>query len=120
MTERPKRESSAKLLELAASHAKLELAGLVEAVPAMLAEAERRRRRAALPEARMFAAARVFLPRLALVTAALVVAALLLPSRTSSARPADASAIDRFVLGGSSEAGVPDSVLDTLLRGEQR
>lgn len=96
--------------------------GLVRGVPAMLAEAQRRRCLAETPAARISTAAWSWLPRMAATAALLVAIALLLPSNrtrqgTATATVADASsALDAWVVTGSSPSSVQDPVLDALVR----
>ena len=96
------------------------LDGLLAAVPVMIAEAHRRRRVAETPAARISLAATAWLPRLAAAAALLVAIAVLWPARQSretSAASADAqTALDSWVVTGSSPSGVQDPVMEALVR----
>ena len=96
------------------------LDGLIGAVPAMMAEAHRRRRLAATPAARISWAASSWLPRMAATAALLVAIALLWPSRSTRevvSTGADASsAIDSWLVTGRTSSSVQDPVLDALVR----
>ncbi len=92
---------------------------LIGAVPAILAEADRRRRPAPTAGERISAAARLCFPWLAAATAVLVFAALLwsFPSSDEGASGTDeASLLDRWVMTGTAPSSVPDPVLDALVR----
>jgi hypothetical protein len=93
---------------------------LVAAVPAMMAESYRRRRLARTPAARISLAAGAWLPRMAAAAALLVAIALLWPSRAGRetvATTADSqTALDSWVVTGSSPVGVQDPVMDALVR----
>jgi hypothetical protein len=88
----------------------VQLERLLAAVPAMMAEVERRRREAATPEARLRRAGAVWLPRLAVATAVLLLAALLWPS--SQPASGSATAFEAWLVGASDT----DPVLDALVR----
>jgi len=91
---------------------------LVEAVPLILAEAERRRRRHGRPE--VASVARSWLPRLALAAAGLVAAAWLWPADRASSEADDVAALDAWIVTGNTESAVADPVLDALVRREDR
>lgn len=95
--------------------------GLLAAVPAMMAEAHHRRRLAQTPAARISRAASSWLPRMAATAALLVAIALLWPAQQrvpeTAALGSDAqSALDSWVVTGSSPSGVQDPVMDALVR----
>jgi len=97
------------------------LDGLIAAVPAMMAEAHRRRRLTETPAARISFAAYAWLPRMAAAAALLVAIAVLLPSRhtretTAAASTDSQAALDSWVVTGSSPSGVQDPVMDALVR----
>ena len=97
---------------------------LIEAVPSMLAEAQRRRRAAAAPAARVGMAARFWLPRLAAVTALLVLTALLWPRGASLRTPAgsgdsvvaESASLESWLVTGRTPSSLSDPVLDALVR----
>ena len=93
---------------------------LAATVPAMLAEAQRRRRLAESPAARISSAASSWLPRMAAAAALLVGIAVLWPasqSTGSASVAADASsALDSYVVSGAAPSSVPDPVMDALVR----
>ena len=108
-------------LRRASAHEEPEIGRLIEAVPAMLAEAERRRRVASMPAARIYSMAGLWLPRLAAATALLLAVALLWPGGSGSTRDrsatADSSAsLDAWLVTGKAPSSVPDPVLDVLVR----
>jgi len=112
---------AAEALKLAASHGETDLAPLLDAVPAMLAEARRRRAAASMPAARLSAAGRVWLPRLAAATAVLLLVALFWPATSPRQRVAatttdETAALDQWIVTGSDAAGVTDPVLAALVR----
>jgi hypothetical protein len=92
---------------------------LLDAIPTMMAEVDRRRREAVTPAARVRAAGGVWLPRLAAATALLVLAALAWPLRSGTGSPAegnDAAALERWIVVGGAETALEDPVLDALVR----
>ena len=104
----------------AASTGDLDPERLVAAVPAMLSEAARRRRAAAVAISPVLAAARSWLPRLALATATLLLAALLWPAHRETSRAtgpvSESESLERWLVTGSAPARVADPVLDALVR----
>lgn len=90
---------------------------LVESVPAILSEAERRRRRADRTE--IVSAARTWLPRLALAAAGLVAAAWLWPARTTTETD-ERAVLDGWIVTGRAESPVADPVMDAVVRQEDR
>lgn len=110
-------------LARAASAHEPRIEGLLAAVPAMMAEAHRRRRLESTPAARISFAASAWLPRLAATAALLVAIAALWPSQraretasTASMATDSQSAIDSWVVTGRSPSSVQDPVLDALVR----
>jgi len=96
--------------------------GLLAAVPAMMAEARLRRRRAETPAARISIAATSWLPRMAAAAALLVAIALLVPAQrtretaTASLTTDAQGAYDSWVVTGSTPSRVADPVVDALVR----
>ncbi len=85
--------------------------GLVDAVPVILAQAERRR--TARGRAEVVSVARVWLPRLALAAVGLVAAAWIWPARRE---PDESAVLDAWIVTGSAESAVADPVIDALVR----
>jgi len=109
------------VLRRASAHGEPEIARLIDAVPAMLAEAERRRRVSSMPAARISAVAGLWLPRLAVATVLLLAVALLWPrgsvsTRDRSATVDSAASLDAWLVTGRAPSSVPDPVLDALVR----
>ena len=95
-----------------------DVGGLIDAVPAMLREA--RRRRSVRPDPLIDAAAmaRRWLPRLAVVTAALLLVAVLFGNANGT--PVNGTqSVDRFILTGELDAASSDPVLRAFLTDEQ-
>ena len=111
------RELTRELLRRAEGIEAPAVARLVDAVPALLGEARRRRRLDEEPSSRIVSAARAWLPRFAVATALLAVAALVWPGspRRESAGD-DARVLDAWLVTGTASASVSDPALDALLR----
>ena len=86
---------------------------LVDAVPAILTQAERRRQ--ARRPAEVVSVARAWLPRLALAAVGLVAAAWIWPG---SREPDESAVLDAWIVSGSTESAVADPVIDALVRRE--
>jgi hypothetical protein len=117
------RELVREALDRAPGAGEPELAHLLEAVPALMAEARRRRSLAGRPQrgSALGTDAQRAIPKLAVATAvvvALAATAALLPARTAPGRLA-ASSLDALVLHGTpSESGDPaDILLETFWEG---
>ena len=114
MTERSGSQLSREALQRAVSGAEPALERLLDNVPAMLAEAARRREEMAAPAAAIRAVGSIWLPRFAVATAALLLAAVVWPQRP--ARHDTTSPLDGFIVTGSVSSRVADPVLDALVR----
>src|SRR5439155_1670174 len=93
MSERRRQSSSSsrsdpvrEALRRASLHGEPDIDRLIDAVPEMLAEAQRRRRVALMPAARISSVAHFWLPRLAAATVILLAAALVWPRGSSGDR----------------------------------
>ncbi len=119
MTPRDEREIVRRALERATTDVEPSLDRLVDAVPAILAAAERRRS-AGAPLA-VAPVARTWLPRLAAAAIALAAAAWLWPngSSTTASGLDDGAVLDGWIVTGKAEASVTDPVMDALVRNEE-
>ena len=96
-----------------------EVAGLIDAVPAMLREARRRRTVRPDPLLAAGAMAQRWLPRLAVATAALLLVAVLLGDASANGTPANGTqSVDRFLLTGDPDAAASDPMLRAFLADE--
>jgi len=102
-------------LSVAASHGEPDVERLIQSLPGMLSEAERRRR---APE-RIVSAAAFWVPRLGFATALLVAAAWLWPARSThgAAQGTDDSSLDSWIVTGSA-GRLSDPLLDALVQTE--
>ncbi|MCP3979000.1 MAG: hypothetical protein GY716_06660 [bacterium] len=92
---------------------------LIESMPAIFAEAERRREAAAAPAFVLAAAGRAWLPRFAIVTALALVGALAwsaIAPREESTTPDEALQLDQWVVTGEIPEDLADPVLEALVR----
>jgi len=105
-------------LERALLGADMSAERLVEAVPLILAEAERRQRRRERTE--VASVARTWLPRLALAAAGLAAAAWLWPADPASSEVDEGAVLDAWIVTGNTESAVADPVMDALVRREDR
>jgi hypothetical protein len=86
---------------------------MVDAVPEILSQAERRRTLRGRTE--VASVARLWIPRLALAALGLVAVAWVWPARPE---PDEGAVLDAWIVTGRAEAGVSDPVIDAIVRRE--